>query len=174
VAGVHVRSAEPEDAEAIAALYVLAARQAWPHIFGAANLASLEAPVEALRVRIRSTGSGEQVIVAEVDGEIRGYAIVRPSADADASESTGELDAIYTDPSVWGRGIGRALLASAARLLHERGFAEATLWTAEANERPRAVYAAAGWEPDGAARNRVWRGVRFRELRYRLTRGARS
>ena len=165
---IQLRSAEPRDAEAMASLYVSAARQAWSQIFGVANLASLAPPVDALRRRIGASGSDEHVIVAELDGEVRGYAIVRLSADDDASGTTGELDAIYTDPSVWGRGIGRALLASAAQSLAERGFAEATLWTAEANERPRLVYAAAGWEPDGTARDRTWRGVRFRELRYRV------
>src|SRR5579863_2111369 len=155
VSEARIRPANSGDAEAMATVYVAAAREGWERIFGADNLVSLEPPVERLRTRI-AADSAEHVLVVEVDSSIRGYAIVRPSADGDANpERCGELDAIYTDPTVWGQGIGRMLLASAARALAARGFTEATLWTAEGNVRPRRIYADAGWKPDGATRERT-------------------
>ena len=172
---VQVRAAGPEDAEAMASVYVAAAREAWGHIFGASNLLALEPPVERLRARIRGTSPPEDVLVAEVGGTVCGFAIVRPSADEGASPAReGELDMIYTDPDSWGQGIGRALLAATADLLSARGFAEGTLWTAEENLRPRRVYEAAGWRPDGLSRERSWLGVRFRELRYRVVVNSRT
>jgi len=94
---------------------------------------------------------------------------VCPSADEDANPARdGELDMIYTDPDFWGHGVGRALLAATVDVLSARGFAEATLWTAEENLRPRRVYEAAGWMREPLSRERSWRCVQFRELRYRL------
>ena len=52
--------------------------------------------------------------------------------------------------------------------LRERGFAEATLWVAEDNHRPRQIYEAAGWTLDGATRDKPWRGATVRDLRYRI------
>ena len=40
--------------------------------------------------------------MAELDGTVVGFAIVRPSADDDASPETGELDGFYTAPAAWG------------------------------------------------------------------------
>lgn len=87
--------------------------------------------------------------------------------DSDGDRA-GELDMFYSDPSAWGRGIGRRLLASVMEEFRACGFTEATLWTAEDNHRPRRIYEAAGWRLDGAVRERTWRGINFRELRYRI------
>jgi GNAT superfamily N-acetyltransferase len=155
------------DAEAMAAIYVAAARRAWSHIYGSKSLETLQSPTERFWSEIGLTEQRHCVLVAERDEVVLGFAIVRPSQDEDADRGhIGELDMLYTEPSVWGAGIGRALLASAVNELRDAGFVEATLWTAEANHRPRRVYEAAGWRPDGSSREREWRGVGFRELRY--------
>lgn len=82
---------------------------------------------------------------------------------------TGELDLIYTSPSVWGRGFGRALMASALDRLRSDGYREATLWTAELNARPRRFYEMVGWRLDGARRTKTALGTTFTEVRYRIT-----
>lgn len=51
--------------------------------------------------------------------------------------------------------------------LREAGFAEATLWTAALNHRPRRIYETAGWSVDGTDRRRSFGGVEFTEVRYR-------
>ncbi len=158
-----VRGFEPADAPALGAVYVAAARAGWRELFGDARLAAIAAPAGRW-----PPPAGTTTLVAELDGRVVGFAEVRRSADADAGPDVGELDTLYTDPAVWGRGAGRALMAAALARLAADGFTAATLWTAEANARPRAIYARAGWRPDGAAREKTYLGVTLTELRYRL------
>jgi GNAT superfamily N-acetyltransferase len=108
------------------------------------------------------------------DARVVGFAVTRPSGDADAEASTGELDGFYVDPGSWGRGAGRALLEAAVDRLRKADFNDATLWTAEENHRPRRIYETAGWRTDGTERRRAFAGVEFVELRYRFALPARS
>lgn len=164
-----MRAGRDGDAAELGAIYVAAAREAWAHILGAAALEHLEPPVDRFRGELRSQGERHQVLVAEDDGRIVAFAVIRPSQDEGAGSAVvGELDTFFSSPSVWGRGIGRELLAAVVEALRRCGFAEATLWTAEANHRPRRIYEVAGWALDGATRERTWRGGAFRELRYRV------
>ncbi len=45
------------------------------------------------------------VFVAEVASSLKGWAAILPRDDGDA-----ELDALFVEPEVWGRGIGSALI----------------------------------------------------------------
>ena len=54
-----------------------------------------------------------QVIVAEIGGEIAGFAAV----------VGGELDGLFVEPDLWGRGIGRALADAATHEARKRGLA---------------------------------------------------
>lgn len=75
------------------------------------------------------------------------------------------MDLLYAHPRAWGRGQGPALLAAAERSLAAAGHRRATLWTEARNARALAAYHRAGWAPDGATRDRVWRGAALHELR---------
>ena len=166
---VEVRLADERDVETMAALYVTSARQGWAHIYGDRNLETVQPPVDQLRGEVASIDPRQQVFVADREGRVVAYAIVRPSQDEDAdSGRVGELDAFYCDPLVWGQGVGRALMASVIEALRQSGFAEATLWTSKDNHRPRRIYEVAGWTLDGGTRDKPWRGTSWRELRYRI------
>ncbi|MGZ4394794.1 MAG: N-acetyltransferase family protein [Gaiellaceae bacterium] len=166
---VEVRPAHERDVETMAAIYVSAARQGWAHIFGRRNLETVQPPVDRLRGEIASADPRQQVLVADREGRVVAYAVVRPSQDDDVDSSrVGELDAFYCDPPVWGQGVGRALMAAVIEALRQSGFVEATLWTSKDNHRPRRIYEVAGWTPDGATREKPWRGANWRELRYRI------
>jgi L-amino acid N-acyltransferase YncA len=166
---IEVRSAKDNDVEAMAAIYVNAAREGWAHILGASSLEALEPPVDRLRAEFASTDARQQVLVAEKEGRVIGFAIVRQSQDEDAhAAEVGELDHFYSDPAVWGEGAGRKLLAVAVETLREGGFTEATLWVAEENHRPRKIYEVAGWRYDGVTRDKPWRGGSVRDVRYRI------
>jgi GNAT superfamily N-acetyltransferase len=145
---VSFRAATAADAAALSAVFVAAGREAWGHFIGEEVWEAIEPP--ALE--------REGMLVAEDEEGITGFVRVTPC----------ELDLIYTHPRVWGRGVGRALLDAGVEALRELGCTSATLWTEERNERPRRVYEAAGWRPDGEVREREWHGVPLRELRYRL------
>lgn len=143
---------------------------AWPHILPTEVIEQLPFPPR-WAAAVASPGARTRPLVVELEGGVVGFAITRPSEDEDASAETGELDALYTEPLNWGSGAGRALLAAATEALRADGFADATLWTADLNHRPRRIYEAAGWRLDGAWRQRSFDGVDFTELRYRRALG---
>ncbi|HTQ09555.1 MAG TPA: GNAT family N-acetyltransferase [Fimbriimonadaceae bacterium] len=159
-----VRLARPGDWPAMQVAFATAGKAAWTHLFDEEFLGRL-APPDRWRLAIED--SAQAVFVAEVEGSVAGFAIVHHSSDEDAGPETGELDSFYVHAGYWGQGVGRELLRAAVRRLAEMGFTTATLWTAELNHRPRRVYERAGWELDGARRERSLGGRSFIELRYR-------
>jgi GNAT superfamily N-acetyltransferase len=166
---IEVRSADDGDVETMAAIYVNAAREGWAHIFGESGLEALQPPGDRLRAELASKDPRLQMLVAEREGRVVGFAVVGPSRDGDADGiEVGELDQLYSDPAVWGQGAGRKLMVAATETLRKNGFTEATLWVAEENHRPRRIYEAAGWTMDGATRDKPWRGASVRDLRYRI------
>jgi GNAT superfamily N-acetyltransferase len=140
---------------------------AWPHILPPELIGQLPFP-ERWTEAVAHPPARTRVLVAEQERGVVAFAITRPSADDDADGQVGELDGFYAAPAVWGRGVGRALLAAAVEGLREDGFSHATLWTAADNHRPRRIYETAGWRLDGAVRHRHLVGAEFDELRYRL------
>jgi GNAT superfamily N-acetyltransferase len=73
---------------------------------------ALLAHPDAIQLPLEQIRAGG-VYVAEVAGEIRGFAAILPRADGDS-----DLDALFVEPGVWRRGIGRELVdhcAAAAR-----------------------------------------------------------
>ena len=163
---VTVRDAVEADLPAMTAAKRDAGTAAWQHIFPVEVLEQLGFS-ERWTAAVVDPPQRTHALAAEMDGEVVGFAIVRPSADDDASPETGELDGFYTAPAAWGRGAGLALLAAALEALREDGFITATLWTATDNHRPRRIYEKAGWRLDGTIRNRNLGGIAFEELRYR-------
>jgi GNAT superfamily N-acetyltransferase len=164
---ITVRDARPADLPAMRRAKRDAGAAAWPHIFPVEILAALPF-VDRWEQAVRTPARRTHALVAVEGGRVRGFAIVRPSADDDADESTGELDGFYVAPAWWGRGAGRALMDAATETLRQDEFVTATLWTAVDNHRPRRIYERAGWRPDGAVRHRNLGGVAFDELRYRM------
>lgn len=62
-----------------------------------------------------------EVVVAEIDGEIAGFASLSPYRDRPAYRTTVE-DSIYVHPDHRGAGVGRALLAEIVDVARRRGF----------------------------------------------------
>jgi len=104
------------------------------------------------------------VLVAEDgDGRVVGVACAGRARDDDVAESTGELYALYVDPSCWDAGHGTELDAAARAHLRGALFTGAVLWVLEGNEQARAFYEARGWLPDGARREHAGAiAVRYR------------
>ena len=153
---VTVRPAVAADAEAIGAAFDAAVRPGWAYLgdvvreplFGAEHWDQLVAdhrPPNVLLVAVDEAGS------------VAGYAAAHPS--------DGELYQLFVDPAYGGRGVGRMLLEAAHDALRAAGSSEAFLYTEERNERALAVYAAAGYRPDGQIRESDFRGQPIRELR---------
>jgi GNAT superfamily N-acetyltransferase len=81
-----------------------------------------------------------QVIVAEYNGQIAGFAAV----------VGGELDGLFVEPDLWGRGIGRALVDAATQEARKRGLA----LTVIANPSARRFYESCGFSLEGDAQTR--------------------
>jgi GNAT superfamily N-acetyltransferase len=162
---VRIRPATAADLPAMVEIKHDAGAAAWSHILPPGVIETLPF-LDRWAAAVEQPGPRTDVLVAENGGRVAGFAVTRPSGDPGADLTTGELDGFYVDPSTWGRGVGRALLAAATQSLRDAGFSRATLWTAEANHRPRRIYEVAGWAVDGTDRHRAFGGVEFVELRY--------
>ncbi|MFI5385026.1 MAG: GNAT family N-acetyltransferase [Fimbriimonadales bacterium] len=158
------RPATPDDWTSMQVVFATAGRAAWPHIFALEFLETLTPPD---RWREAIADPARVVLVAEAEGLVIGFAVLRRSGDQCASPETGELDSFYVHADFWGKGVGQELLSTAVDRLRDMGFAEATLWTAELNHRPRRIYEIAGWRLDGGRRECELGGTGFVELRYR-------
>ena len=87
-----------------------------------------------------------QVIVAEYGGQIAGFAAV----------VGGELDGLFVEPDLWGRGIGRALIDAATHEARRKGLALKVI----ANPSARRFYESCGFSIEGEERTRF--GPAFR------------
>ena len=88
-----------------------------------------------------------QVIVAEIAGEIVGFAAV----------VGGELDGLFVEPDLWGGGIGRLLVDAATHEARRRGLA----LTVIANPRARRFYENCGFTAEGEEQTRFGPGIRM-------------
>jgi GNAT superfamily N-acetyltransferase len=163
-----VRAAQPDDAAAIAEVHVETWRGAYAHAVPAEYLASLDVARRARWWR-SEIETGADVLVAEDDGKVVGFASV--GAARDEPESVGELYAIYVRPAAWGTGAGRALIDAAHARMHERGYRDAILWVLENNPRARRFYEIAGWSTDGGRKIETIGGAEIAEARYRRVLG---
>jgi GNAT superfamily N-acetyltransferase len=158
-----IREARREDAEAIAVVHVRGWQAAYRAVFPQEALAALSVE-ERAQVWRGQIASGGTVIVVE-DDIVQGFAAVGPSQDEER-EGFGELYAIYVEPSLWRRGLGRELSSAAEEALRRGGFREAILWVLADNPRARRFYEASGWRQDGMRTVEVL-GAEVPELRYR-------
>src|SRR5690348_1530116 len=126
-----IRAAEGRDARFVAQIYV----SSWNLAFtGLMPQRQLDPPlVERWRGDLLVPLS-HRWWVAELDGVIVGFTGIGPSRDPIDPE-LGELDTIAVAPSMWRRGIGRALMARALQSLIADGYREAVLWTLAGYER---------------------------------------
>jgi len=88
-----------------------------------------------------------QVIVAELDGEVAGFAAV----------VGGELDGLFVEPDLWGRGVGRALVDAATHEARKRGLALKVI----VNPRARRFYEHCGFSLEGEVQTRFGPGLRM-------------
>jgi GNAT superfamily N-acetyltransferase len=111
---------------------------------------ALLAHPDAIALPLEHIADGH-VLVAQRDGAIVGFAAVLPRPDGNA-----ELDALFVEPSLWKRGVGRLLVeqcaavarARAARTLHVVG-----------NPHAEGFYVACGFRTTGAVETRFGAGL---------------
>jgi GNAT superfamily N-acetyltransferase len=145
-----IRRASPGDARSVAEVHVGSWRHAYRGLLPDEYLDRLSVDDREAKWREAFGEEGSGAFVAEAGDRIVGFASFGASRDDDASETVGEVPAIYVAPSELGRGVGRQLLEAASAALRDAGYRRATLWVLEANERARRFYEKAGWTWDGS------------------------
>ncbi len=139
-----VRLGRPEDATAVARIYIESWHDTYAAILPAQLLCSMTPRGQTARwhAAIMARGS-ERVLVAEAARYgVVGMASIGPARDRGLGLD-GEVYTLYVDPAHFGRGTGRALLRGAFTLLRARGFGSCVIW-AHARNPARYFYEAMG------------------------------
>jgi L-amino acid N-acyltransferase YncA len=163
-----VREMQEADIEAVSTVRVRSWKAAYVDLVPAFYLDSMSVETDAAARRAmfaRSTGADDN-LVAEVDGEIVGWACMGPSRDDDAAAGDGELYAIYLLPEVFGAGVGKALMQVVFSYAAKRSYERLTLWVFRDNARARGFYAARGFTADGAMEDWTVGEEAVPEVRY--------
>ena len=143
-ADVHIRIARPEE------------RQTLEELQRRASLAlgeyneQLEAHPDAIELPMEQIERGE-VLVAEVDGEVAGFAAVLIEGDH------AELDGLFVEPPHWRRGIGAALIDAAVHEARRKGLSLMVV----ANPSAREFYERCGFTLEGEAETRFGLALRM-------------
>lgn len=171
-----VRAATVDDATGVAAVHVTSWRAAYAELLPAAHLATMSVSDRSVtwRATLDALPADQRVHVAELNGQVVGFARTGPSRDDDAGGAVAELRALYLLPELWGQGRGRLLhdhAASRWRGGDGRSANEGTLWVLGANKGARGFYKACGWVDDKMAMSRWNDAVRLDVVRYRLALG---
>lgn len=168
---MRTRPAAPADAVALATVHVRSWQAAYRGVLSDDVLDGPELPENRVRLWRRlpdEPGPRDLTFVAErPDGRIVGLLHGAPTRDPDGDPDTGEVIAIYAEPTAWGTGVGRELMTAALQALRGAGFASVTLWVLDSNDRARRFYERAGFLPDGAQKDEVFVGAAIREVRHR-------
>lgn len=148
-----IRPFQPADTELLTDLSLRAwepVYDAWRALLGE-SIYALAYPdwrrIQAATVRTTCAQHAATTLVAEVDGQVVGFAsVVLGAHDADGPRS-GDLELIAVDPSVHRAGVGRALTDACLDLMREAGCAYASVWTGgdDGHGPARAMYEASGF-----------------------------
>jgi ribosomal protein S18 acetylase RimI-like enzyme len=167
---VIIRTATAADAEAIAAVRVKTWQAAYQDILPEAYLSAMNPSADEAHWRKSLQAGQPDVLVAEVAGEVIGFAAFSASRDADAPPGTGELWALYVEPRHWSCGVGCALWKGAASALRQQGFGQASLWVLTENQRGIRFYRKAGLTAEEDSRKTFQLGGReVSEIRYSIS-----
>lgn len=153
---VHVRLAVPDDAAAIARIYV----DTWRSIYAGSIpdhvlTRMAYAPQTAAWRREIAAMNGRWVLVAErPGGDVVGFIGLGANRYGPASHD-GEVQTLYVMDDFQGQGIGRALMRAGFRHLKEKGFKRAAVWVLSANP-ARFFYEAMGGRRIAERNETLW------------------
>jgi GNAT superfamily N-acetyltransferase len=169
-----IRPADTSDAARLGEVHVAAWQWAYRGLMPDEVLDSLrpDARARAWEHMLGERDSGFQAWVAEVDGEVIGFASSGAPLDDDLPEGSVELMAIYLLEPYLHTGIGSQLIEAAESAWVDQGSQLGVLWVLEDNTGTIEFYERHGWYHDGSRRDhQVAAGVTVPTLRYlkRLT-----
>lgn len=140
---INIRDVTDGDAEAIAAIYA-------HHVLNGTATYDIDPPsVDETLAKIRQVTTARwPFIIAELDGEVAGYAYATQFRDRAAYRFACE-DSIYVAPNRTGRGVGKALLGALVDRAAAFGFRTMTAVIGGAEPASIAVHAAVGFQEAG-------------------------
>lgn len=103
----------------------------------------------------------EDVLVAELDGEVVGYVTVRRPTTLASNSHVQQIQGLAVAPEHRRRGIGRVLVEAAVDEARRRGARKITLRVLGSNPDAMRLYRACGFEIEGALREEFFVGGRY-------------
>ena len=162
-----LRPARPGDEMAVARVHVRSWQVGYRGLLPDDYLNGLRPEDRAARYTFGSPdASVPHTTLAILDDRLAGFATTGCARETDRKD-TGELFALYVEPDLWGRGVGRTLIADARRHLAEQGFTDAVLWVLVQNIRARRFYEIDEWVVDEGPRSETIWGITVQSIRYR-------
>ncbi len=145
---LNTREAVSSDAPAIAAIHNSAWQAGYRGLLPDELLESLDvADRTAFWADVIGRHRDASVLtVAELGGEVCGFADLRPSVERAAA---GTVGAVYVAPGRWREGIGTALMQAVERTARHKGFTALELHVLVGNDRAARFYERLGWVSNG-------------------------
>lgn len=140
-----LRHATVADAEALRAIYNFEVENT------TVTFDLLPRTLDDQRAWIREREGALGVVVAEVDGEVAGFASLSPYRGRPAYNTTVE-DSVYVSTAARGMGVGKALLLELIAMAEKRGFHTILAHIAGGHEASIALHASCGFEATGTQR----------------------
>jgi GNAT superfamily N-acetyltransferase len=162
-----IRPAIDSDAEQVASVHAASSHAAYESV---APAGQQSLPMDKRRAFWRDAIEyGEPLLQVALAGDrIIGFVGYDRSRDAKSKPTTGEIWALYVEPTDWGKGAGLALWDAAREGLLEEGCTEVTLWVPLCNERALRFAELAGFKRElSSAKTAVIGGVKLEEIRLR-------
>jgi GNAT superfamily N-acetyltransferase len=163
-----IRPATEADAAAIGAVHARAWAETYPALLPAEVLERMSDPSRRAaqwRGWLAAPPAVGGTDVAFLGGAVVGFVSSAPAREA-ALGAAGEITGLYLLAAVQRRGLGRALMAAAARRLLDGGIGDAALWVIVGNEPAMAFYRALGAEA-GLRRRETIGGAPIEEVAMR-------
>ena len=136
-----VRPARADDEERLLAID----RATW-------SLGSSPAPAPSDGPFFNERTRPENVLVAELDGQVAGWGKIEHPTELPASEHVWHVTGLAVDPALEGLGVGRAVMEALIELARERGGTRMTLRVFATNPRALRLYERLGFELEGVFR----------------------
>jgi GNAT superfamily N-acetyltransferase len=131
-----IRPARKDDAGDIGRIHVASWRAVYQEILPPSFLVQMQAEQIARTVRPYLTAPWNVYLVAESEQGVVGYAAAGPARDRDPVYQA-EIHELYLLPEVQRQGLGRELLAQAARMLYQSGYVALQTWALTRNPNRR-------------------------------------
>lgn len=163
---IKIRYAKHTDAGQIAIIHV----SSWKKVYSGIIPDSI---LDALCVEEREQkwldlfNKNVKVLVLELENNLVGFASLCPSRDKDTDQKFyGEISALYLQPDVWSKGLGKKLCLAALSELEMMGFSDVIVWVLKENTLARKFYEKIGFEETQHYKEEQLMGFNLSEVRY--------